>query len=328
MLNTTFTPDLLQQLARNEADVLLVDLEDGEALQKEYLDALFEQLDLPIVFSDSDISHKNGQSEEELGRNLYNKLTSLFSRSGKKDKGSTDLDMAVHRDGMAAAHYDRQQPPRQAHKEIIGSRTSKSGTPANRVWVLTGSMGGIEAIRRFLSTLPDDLPISFIVAQYLSESIVAQAARLIATGNAFNVTPAQSGQVIRYHDVIVLPVIDETLRINDKGEINRASPLSSEEISYAIDGIMTAVAKRYGRDAGAIVFSGVGRVGIDGCRAIIDHGGVVWTQDAESSRYASMPQYVRDACEVSFTATPESLAHHLADNLHAIDAKRTQQIAT
>jgi len=93
----------------------------------------------------------------------------------------------------------------------------------------------------------------------------------------------------------------------------------------AINGILTAVAKRYGRDAGAIIFSGIGRAGIDGCRAIIDHGGVVWTQDAESSRFASMPQYVRDACEVSFTATPELLAQHLAADLHSIEAKRSQQ---
>ena len=326
VLNTAFTPDLVQRLSQNNADVLLVDLENGESLQSEYLDTLFEQLDLPIVFSDSDVTIKGGQTEEELGRNLYNKLTSLFGRGGRAAKDVAEAEDMQHSDADTGVHEGGLQPSQQNEHTGVDAGHGISGAPAHRVWVLTGSIGGIAAIRRFLSSLPDDLPIGFIVAQYLTENIVEQATRLMAKGTSFHVCPAQAGQVISHHDVIVLPMVDESLNISDHGEISLAPAPSMEVMSMTIDDILTAVAKRYGRDAGAIVFSGVGRTGIDGCRAIVDHGGVVWTQDAESCRFDSMPQYVRDACQVSFTATPELLAQHLADDLHSIEAKRAQQI--
>lgn len=307
VLNTEFAPNLPDQLSHNEADVLLVDLEHGDILQKEYLDTLFEQLDMPIVFSDNDVTIKNGQTEEELGRKLSNKLTSLFSRGGRADKGAA-------RAGNEGLQH--------TEDVVIPHKSGKAGVPAHSVWVLTGSIGGLEAIRRFLSALPDDLPVAFIVAQHVSENVVVQASRLIGTGTPFHVQPAQVGHVISHHDVIMLPVVDESLFIDNHGQIGLVPPVSPDEISLTIDSVLKMVAKRYGRNAGAVVFSGIGRAGIDGCRAIIDHGGVVWTQDAESSRFASMPQYIRDACKVSYTATPEVLAKQLAEDLYAIELNR------
>lgn len=302
VLNTTFEPNLLNQLVQNEADVLLVDLEDGQALQKEYLDTLFEQLDMPIVFSDNDVTITDGQTEEELGRKLSNKLISLFSRGGNAAKGAMKANKPVQQQG-------------------------NSGSPASRVWVLTGSIGSVDAIRRFLAVLPADLPIAFIVAQHISENIVKQASRLIAADTSFHVFPTQVGHVISHHEVIMLPVVDESLMINQHGQMSLAPPVSAGEVSPTIDNVMGIVAKRYGRNSGAIVFSGIGKAGIDGCKAILDHGGVVWTQDTESSRFASMPQYVRDACNVSYTATPELMAKQLAEDLTLIEMKQANMHA-
>jgi len=313
VLNTTFDTNLVHQLAQNEA---------GEALQKEYLDTLFEQLDMPIVFSDHDVTVKDGQTEEELGRKLSNKLISLFSRGRSAAKVPVKASESEHpqADRESLASGDKILQPTDDNGVTHGS--DKENRPANRVWVLTGSMGGIEAIKRFLSALPDNLPIAFIIAQYISENIVAQATRLIAVNTTYQVIPAHVGHVINHHEVIMMPVVDESLIINQNGQMSLAPPAVMDEISITIDNILSIVAKRYGRNAGAIIFSGIGRVGIDGCKAITDHGGVVWTQDAESSRFASMPQYVRDACTVSYTATPELMAKRLAEDLDLIGSSQ------
>ena len=322
VLNTAFAPNLPDQLSRNKADVLLVDLEDGEVLQKEYLDTLFEQLDMPIVFSDNDVTIKNGQTEEELGRQLSNKLTSLFSRGGRVGKGKARPGNPAQGLDSVGLHDAGNEGLQQGGDVVVSRKSGKDEVPAYRVWVLTGSIGGLEAIKRFLSALPGDLPVAFIVAQHISENLVAQASRLIDAVTSFHVQPAQVGHIISDHDVIMLPVVDESLFIDNHGQIGLVPPVSAGEISLTIDSMLNMVAKRYGRNAGAIVFSGIGRAGIDGCRAIIDHGGVVWTQDAESSRFASMPQYIRDACKVSFTATPELLAKQLAEDLYTFELKR------
>lgn len=330
VLNTAFVPGLPKLLANNRADVLLVDLEDGEALHKDYLDALFEQLDMPIVFSDKDVTMKNGQTDEEIGRKLSNKLTALFSRGGNAGKAPVDdkkslryevdiLDETI-RDGAGLSRRDE--------NITVSHGPRKEDIPASRVWVLTGSIGSVAAIRRFLAALPPDLPIAFIVAQQICESIVRLASRLMALDASFHVLPAQVGHVISHHEVIMLPVVDESLIIGDQGQIGLAPPVAVGDISPTIDKVLSMVAKRYRANAGVIVFSGIGKVGIEGCNAILDHGGVVWTQDAESCQFDSMPQYVREACKVSHTAAPEALARQLTEDLDSVVLKRASRLAS
>ncbi|HEY4732201.1 MAG TPA: chemotaxis protein CheB [Gammaproteobacteria bacterium] len=330
VLNTAFVPGLPKLLVNNRADVLLVDLEDGEALHKDYLDALFEQLDMPIVFSDKDVTMKNGQTDEEIGRKLSNKLTSLFSRGGNTGKAPVDNNKSLRygidildestTDGAGLSRHD---------ENITASthRPRKEDVPASRVWVLIGSIGSVAAIRRFLAALPPDLPIAFIVAQQICESIVMHASRLIALDATFHVLPARVGHVINHHEVIMLPVVDESLIIGDRGQIGLVPPVAVGDISPAIDKVLSMVAKRYQANAGVIIFSGIGKTGIEGCNAIIDHGGAVWTQDAESCQFDSMPQYVREACKVSYTAAPEVLARQLTEDLDSVVLKRASRLA-
>ena len=76
---------------------------------------------------------------------------------------------------------------------------------------------------------------------------------------------------------------------------------------------MTEVAKRFGKRAGTIVFSGMGDDGARGCESIAENGGVVWAQDGASCVVSSMPDQARKTGTVSYSANPEHLAKHLLD---------------
>ncbi|KAB7628134.1 chemotaxis protein CheB, partial [Alkalilimnicola sp. S0819] len=95
-------------------------------------------------------------------------------------------------------------------------------------------------------------------------------------------------------------------------------------LSYApsIDSVMEEVARRYGANGGAIIFSGMGDDGARGCQAVAGAGGLVWAQDSASCAIDSMPSCARNTGVVAHSAPPEALARDLAAHL----AKTAQRV--
>jgi chemosensory pili system protein ChpB (putative protein-glutamate methylesterase) len=178
--------------------------------------------------------------------------------------------------------------------------TPEAGRPA--VWVLVGSMGAMAAARRFFDRLPPDhRPLAFVFALRIAPQWAPLVANLLARTTAFDVGVADPRAALHPRELRVVPADGE----------DAASDSGLE--ARSVDDILRDVAERYAGDAGAIVLSGIGAEGARGCRAILRHGGRVWTQDFESCRFSSLPRYIQDNCEVSFSAPPEALAARVAE---------------
>lgn len=197
-------------------------------------------------------------------------------------------------------------------------RSATAPDRARRVWVLGASLGGPQAVRAFLSRLSGESPIAFILAQHIGEGFDQLLASQLDRETALHVACARAGARLRHGDVLLAP-LDRALRIDRDGCV-RLHPLAERGIySPSIDEVMHEVAQRYGANAGAIVFSGMGDDGIEGARAIAAEGGVVWAQDAASAVISSMPDHARRAGVVSLSGPPESLADQLMKTLAASD---------
>ncbi len=195
---------------------------------------------------------------------------------------------------------------------------------ARRVWVLGASLGGPQAVRAFLSRLPGEPPIAFILAQHIGEGFDQLLASQLDRETALHVVCARAGARLHHGDVLLAP-LDQALRIDRDGCV-ALHPLAEPGIySPSIDEVMHEVAQRYGANAGAIVFSGMGDDGIEGARAIAAEGGVVWAQDAASAVISSMPDHARRAGVVSLSGPPESLADQLMKTLAAPGGGRESQ---
>jgi chemosensory pili system protein ChpB (putative protein-glutamate methylesterase) len=75
------------------------------------------------------------------------------------------------------------------------------------------------------------------------------------------------------------------------------------------------MASRYGAKAGAIIFSGMGDDGKEGCAKLLEKGGQVWLQSSESCVISSMPDNVKQACKINYIGNPEQLAKQLTKHL-------------
>lgn len=191
--------------------------------------------------------------------------------------------------------------------------------PASNLWVLTGSVGAIDALRIFLGLIPDTLPVAFVLSLHIADSGMPMLLNVLARSTRMRVGPARSNHIPRNGEIVVAPV-GHAVSFGPGGEFDVAPLGPVDEIDApAADAIMVAVARRFRAHSGAVVFSGIGSDGAEGCREIVQYQGKVWVQDPESAPFSSMPGYIINSCEVAYCATPEQMARRLIDELN--DAK-------
>ena len=176
--------------------------------------------------------------------------------------------------------------------------------------MLGASLGGPEALKRFLSEIPADLPVAFIIAQHLGEKFVSLLAEQLDRYTEFNVFVPDNGHVVRHHEVLVTPT-DVHIDINPIGAVELKEINESIKYTPSINHAIFHIAKRYKSNAGAIIFSGMCDDGVEGCEKLVANGGQVWVQDPESCVISAMSESVSKSVPVKFTGTPETLAQQL-----------------
>jgi len=201
----------------------------------------------------------------------------------------------------------------QISKLADGFEDSGIANLAREVWVLGASIGGPQAVKAFLRSLPANFPAGFILAQHIGVGFVSLLAEQLRQVTDLEVLTAEPGKRLLCGQLVVAPV-EKRLVFDEYGYIQFA-PITQRTIySPSIDDVITEVAKKYGKNSRAIIFSGMGSDGTKGCRELISRGGIVWAQEASSCVISSMADSARDANVVSASGQPEELAKHMIEN--------------
>jgi len=174
-------------------------------------------------------------------------------------------------------------------------------------------MGALIAIRRFFDRLPADHPFAFVFAIHIAEDWVPLVASLLAKTTPLHVQLAGLRRMLYPRDLLVVPA--DGIQYDE-----RAAP-GAQAHRLSIDDILTTLAERYHRNIGVIVLSGIAAEGAQGCRAVLSHGGRVWTQSFDSCQFSSLPRYIHDHCDVSYSGAPEALAVHVMETVAARPAQ-------
>ena len=292
--------DALRLIDGLQPSVLLVDLSDDTESEPELIDALLEFSALPVMFNDS--SPEGGQANYRWARRLAQKLVDMARVEPVLEAVDADCEnvaLAVNETAgvdVADVPADQERP----------------ADAAENVWVLGASLGGPQAVREFLEAVDGDLPVAFVLVQHIGASHVQLLAEQLNRVSAFRVLPARLGHVLRHGEVILAPA-DKHLQMTQDGYVSLGKTPDDAIYLPSIDHVMQGLAARYGARAGAIVFSGMGDDGAEGCIAIARQGGIVWAQDVKSCVISSMPDQARKTGTVTFSANPPAIAQHLYD---------------
>lgn len=299
ILNEPLTGLFLHKLEKAQADVLLLDLHDDIDTDEELLHELLDKVEIPIIFNDvTALTFNENAADTKWHFSLMQKIA---ESKGISNWQSEDL-----------------KPPEidKVQESTVGKKFGPEHNIASHVWVLGASLGGPEAVKRFLNNLPADIPVAFIITQHLGANFVGLLAEQLNRSTRLNVIAPSEGHVFLEGDVLIAPV-DERITVNPIGNIELEGIREQTNYSPSIDMVISDMAKRYGSRAGAIIFSGMGDDGKKGCAKLLEEGGQVWLQSRESCVISSMPDNVKRICDVHYVGNPEQLAKQLAKHIQS-----------
>ncbi len=180
------------------------------------------------------------------------------------------------------------------------------------IWVLGASIGGPEAVKRFLARIPGELPVAFVLAQHLGDGFVSLLANQLDRITSFKVKEGTHGDSLRHGEVVVVPV-NNRMSLDDKGHIKFVEGDWKGHYKPSIDCVIDDVTSSFKKQAGVIIFSGMGADGVLACQQFAEkYNGNIWAQSTGTCVISSMPDSVRKANLVSYSGSPEALALKIA----------------
>jgi two-component system chemotaxis response regulator CheB len=156
------------------------------------------------------------------------------------------------------------------------------------------STGGPTALMELLPRLGDDFPVPIVIVQHMPPVFTRLLADRLAAKCRIRVVEGRSGQVLRPGDALIAPG-DFHMEVDRDGAsvVVRTHQRSRENSCRpSVDVLFRSVAQTYGPHALAVVMTGMGRDGVDGCQDIRAGGGQTIVQDEASSVVWGMPGLV------------------------------------
>ncbi len=170
--------------------------------------------------------------------------------------------------------------------------------------VVASSAGGIKPLIALVAALPADFPAPVVVVQHRSDHLPNLLHTVLAPRSALPVRDAHDGEPFLPGNVYLCPpglhlAVEAAPRVFDAPKINYVRP-SADLLFYS-------AAQTYGHRTIGVVLSGTGADGALGCRAIVDAGGTVIAQTAESCVYPSMPNAAATLAPAQLVLAPEAI---------------------
>lgn len=285
------------------ADVWLVDLPDEK---EDLLDRLLQNTDAPILFGIESAPKMGTAPFNWWQRRVFTKLRDIVG-DPVLDQRLDDLASAPRADSSISLPLELERTPR-------------DGEPAV-VCVLAASLGGPVAVKEFLDQLPAELPVAFVLAQHIDSRMVSVLPQVLGRHNRFKLRVAATGDQLAQGEVLIAP-IDHEIDFSSDGKIIALDRKWDGPYAPSMDQVIANVSRRFGRRSAAIIFSGMGADGSITGPQVVEAGGFVWGQTAETCACSSQPDSMRATGCVSYSGSPSELAAQLVEHLRQASVRR------
>jgi two-component system, chemotaxis family, protein-glutamate methylesterase/glutaminase len=173
--------------------------------------------------------------------------------------------------------------------------------------VIGASAGGVQAITRLVSGLPDDLPAAVFVAIHMPAHSRSMLPSILNRVGSLPAAHASDGEPIRTGRIYVSSP-DRHLLIDD-GRIRLTRGPREHGHRPAIDALFRSAAQSHGMGVIGVVLSGALNDGASGLLAIKNAGGVAVAQS--DARYPDMPASAADMVRLDHFVTIDEMGELL-----------------
>ena len=194
-------------------------------------------------------------------------------------------------------------------KEFMKIDKIKKSEQPGCVVGIGSSAGGLEALQQFLTFLPADTGMAFVVIQHLSPDHRSLLADILGKYTTMPVMEAQEGMHVRKNTVYMLP---PKYNMEIEGGVLHLHEYNHQHINHPIDVFFRSLAKSYENRAVAMILSGTGSDGTNGIRSIKERNGMIIAQSPESAKFDGMPRSAIATGFVDLILNPDSIAREMA----------------
>lgn len=320
--------ECLEEVKRLAPDVLVLDLEMPRMNGLEVLDRLrLQNPGLPVIMCSAHTEHGARSTLEALARGAADYVM--------KPGGQRDIDAALHslaqqllpKIAVLAKGTRRSSnvAMRSVGAPVARPREMHGNAPVELV-VIGLSTGGPAALEQTLPKLPPDFPAPILIVQHMPKLFTGALAERLRKSCALHVQEGYEGAIVRpgviwiapgdaHMEVVPQKAMPGAPSNNARIRLHRRAPLN--HCMPAVDYLFFSAARMYGAGALALVMTGMGSDGLDGARAVYEHGGTVFTQDEATSAVWGMPGRVTEAGIAASTLPVTAIADALQQRVNA-----------
>src|SRR5262245_22271735 len=194
-----------------------------------------------------------------------------------------------------------------SRKKQLRSKSDKAGTKPSTNFPVVGvgaSAGGLEALERFLSQMPTDTGMAFVLVTHLAPSHVSMLPELLKRQTKIEVVQAEDRMKIQGNRIHVIPPNTDMAIMN--GALLLSAPTEARGLRLPVDHFFRSLAQDQKERAICVILSGNGTDGTLGLKAIKAECGMAMVQELSSAKYDGMPRSAIETGLVDYVLPPET----------------------
>jgi two-component system chemotaxis response regulator CheB len=208
-----------------------------------------------------------------------------------------------------AAKNKKQNPAEQFRVNLSRIDLMPSSAGKIQAVALGASTGGPKVLYEVITMMPRDIGVPIFVVQHMPTGFTKAFAERLDSNSLIEVTEAKDGDVIRPGIAYVAPGGFHML-INGNKILLDTSP-AVHGVRPAVDKLLLSCAGVYREKFLCCIFTGMGRDGAEGVKAVKSHGGIVMAQDEATSAIYGMPKAAYDTGCVDMVLPGHKIAQEI-----------------
>lgn len=277
--------EALKIIERSQSDIVTLDIEMPIMNGIETLKVLKRKYDLPVIMLSSKTNEETTIEALELGaEDFIEKPVSIKDNWIAFQK---DLETRIQN------HFpDEKQTVKEAEQTSLLTESLISKKRSLKAITIGASTGGPKALVHVIQSINSKLSVPVFIVQHMPEGFTASFAQRLNTLADVEVIEAKDNMSVKPGTVYLAPG-GKHMRMKNK-QITLDEEPKIHGVRPAVDYLFESVADTYGKDTLAIILTGMGNDGADGCKTIKDKGGYILSQDKRTSIVYGMPRVVHE----------------------------------
>ena len=195
---------------------------------------------------------------------------------------------------------------------MVSDQENKTEKP--RILAIGASAGGPQALQAILGLIPVDFPVPIVIVQHIDANFASGFCDWLNVTSAVPVHIAIDGEKFRPGHAY-LPPGDSHLGVVREGFAQVSKEPPERNLRPSVSFLFRSIATVYGKNAIAVLLSGMGADGAKELKVIKDLGAVTLVQDELTSLVHGMPGEAIRLGAACIVAPPEDIAREIIKNI-------------